>query len=49
MADIRDCIGIINEVVGDAMDMASKEKLLNKLSNKIKKEKLQLLKLEGNY
>ena len=34
MADIRDCIGIINEGVCDAMDMASKEKLLNKISNK---------------
>ena len=50
MADIRDCIGIINEVVGDAMDMASKEKLLNKISNKIKKEKgtLKEQELEDN-
>ena len=36
MADIRDCIGIINEVVGDAMDMASKEKLLKKKKARLK-------------
>ena len=39
MANIRDCIGIINEAVGDAATPAEKEKLLNKLAKQVTKEK----------
>ena len=39
MASIRDCIGIINEAVGDAATPAEKEKLLNKLAKQVTKEK----------
>jgi hypothetical protein len=39
MANIRDCIGIVNEAIGDALSLDEKNKLLDELGKKITKEK----------
>ena len=39
MANIRDCIGIVNEAIGDALTIDEKNKLLDELGKKISKEK----------
>lgn len=39
MPNIRDCIGIINEVVGEAATLKEKEALLNKIAKQVQKEK----------